>query len=389
MLVLFKEISNRIKPKLGSPCIDNWVFKLHYRATTVIFFVATILVTSREYIGEHIKCVSDSVNNKEFHKVIESFCFFSTTFTVIRDEFNFGFGDPPHPGVFPYGLLSKPPIRKHLYYQWVPFVLFGQGVMFMLTHFLWKSWEMGRVRKLVSGLTYSSLAFLENSVMVDGKSIPSKKEKEITIRRIKDSFFENVKINRAWAPQLILCEILNFANVGLQAYITNKFLGGHFYTLGIKIFTQGHSILDDVFPKVTKCTFHKYGPSGTVQLHDALCIMALNIINEKIYIFLWFWFIFLLVLSGLVLVWRFASILLYSKSPVFGRIIFGFGAKKLSFWKLKTVTRKFTYADWLFLKYLSKNLDGLVFRELFGRIYEQLDDGAVFIGKEESGNKND
>ena len=34
--------------------------------------------------------------------------------------------------------------------------------------------------------------------------------------------------------------------------------------------------------QVTKCTFHKYGPSGTVTRHDGLCILALNIINEKV-----------------------------------------------------------------------------------------------------------
>ena len=63
-----------------------------------------------------------------------------------------------------------------------------------------------------------------------------------------------------------------------------------------------------VFPKMTKCTFHKwgqivmkakssvqlyilydlrYGPSGTIVNHDGLCILPINIINEKIYVFLW------------------------------------------------------------------------------------------------------
>ena len=37
-----------------------------------------------------------------------------------------------------------------------------------------------------------------------------------------------------------------------------------------------------VFPKVTKCTFHKYGPSGTVERIDGLCVLPLNIVNEKI-----------------------------------------------------------------------------------------------------------
>jgi hypothetical protein len=43
-----------------------------------------------------------------------------------------------------------------------------------------------------------------------------------------------------------------------------------------------------VFPKLTKCTFYKYGFSGTVEKKDGLCVLPLNIINEKIYILVWF-----------------------------------------------------------------------------------------------------
>ena len=32
---------------------------------------------------------------------------------------------------------------------------------------------------------------------------------------------------------------------------------------------------------------------------DGLCVLPLNIINEKIYVFLWLWFIFLAVVSGI------------------------------------------------------------------------------------------
>merc|ERR1711997_1331146 len=56
-------------------------------------------------------------------------------------------------------------------------------------------------------------------------------------------------------------------------------------------------------------TFHKYGPSGTVEKKDGLCVLPLNIINEKIYIFIWFWLVFLAVVTGLVLLYRFALIL--------------------------------------------------------------------------------
>ena len=62
------------------------------------------------------------------------------------------------------------------------------------------------------------------------------------------------------------------------------------------------------FSQVTKCVFHKYGPSGTIQKHDALCILPLNIINEKIYIFLYFWFVFLAAVSAVWLVYRLLTV---------------------------------------------------------------------------------
>jgi hypothetical protein len=56
------------------------------------------------------------------------------------------------------------------------------------------------------------------------------------------------------------------------------------------------------FFRITKCTFHKYGPSGTIERHDAMCVLALNIINEKIYVMLWFWLIILAVMTSLYMV---------------------------------------------------------------------------------------
>ena len=35
-----------------------------------------------------------------------------------------------------------------------------------------------------------------------------------------------------------------------------------------------------IFPRVTKCTFNKFGPSGSLQRRDAMCVLPVNIINE-------------------------------------------------------------------------------------------------------------
>ena len=95
-----------------------------------------------------------------------------------------------------------------------------------------------------------------------------------------------------------------------------SFLGYQFTTYGWDVLTVTAQSPEDradpmnmVFPKVTKCTFHKYGPSGTITQHDGLCILALNIINEKIYVFLWFWFDFVAIFSAMAILYRMVMLL--------------------------------------------------------------------------------
>ena len=140
------------------------------------------------------------------------------------------------------------------------------------------------------------------------------------------------------------------ANVLCQIYFMNFFLGGQFFTYGWDVIRISelpmHERVDPmskVFPKVrrvwsgwfgfgqaaifsvviyiytntyllylffqmTKCTFNKYGPSGTVEITDGLCLLAINIITEKIYVFLWFWFMLLAGFTAVHLILRFVSI---------------------------------------------------------------------------------
>ena len=114
-------------------------------------------------------------------------------------------------------------------------------------------------------------------------------------------------------------------------FLMNRFFDGAFLTFGIDVLRFLESDQEDrvdpmiyVFPRMTKCTFYKYGVSGEVERHDAVCILPLNVVNEKIYVFLWFWFLFLGVLSFITVLYRVTAPLRSSHSSSFYSYYFFF-----------------------------------------------------------------
>lgn len=340
--------------------IDNPAFRVHYRLTFAILLACTTLVCSRQYIGEHIRCIATGVPNN----VVNTYCFFTATYTVPDTNHS------AHPGVGPVYWDSR--TVRHSYYQWVPFVLFGQALLFYLPHLMWRSYEAGTIRLLVNGLQrlYLKVDGDQDVAVPGARSIPSEATRWAKLREVMNHLdtVTRFRLNRNWAAVLIGCEVLNLVNVVFQMKLMDKFLGGQFYGYGLHAFDDdnGDRLFDRVFPKMTKCDFHKFGPSGTMQTHDAMCVMALNIINEKIYAVLWFWFVLVLLpVSVAALVWRVVQYALHSRES-FNRLLLREASPgvRLDPVDLAIITRQTTYSDWLFMYYLSGNMDGAVFRDL-------------------------
>ena len=53
------QVFESVKPlfKLDTICIDNNVFRLHYKATFISLLIASLLVTAKQYIGDPIDCM--------------------------------------------------------------------------------------------------------------------------------------------------------------------------------------------------------------------------------------------------------------------------------------------------------------------------------------------
>ena len=102
--------------------IDNFAFKLHYRVTFVVMLVCTALVSTRQFIGDPISCISDGVPGG----TLDLYCWIHSTFSVksrwgdVKDEYGEGLPhkvgmNQPHPGVAPPQPDEE--VVYHRYYQ--------------------------------------------------------------------------------------------------------------------------------------------------------------------------------------------------------------------------------------------------------------------------------
>ncbi|KAK3854890.1 hypothetical protein Pcinc_038670 [Petrolisthes cinctipes] len=361
--MVFKAISSiKIKVQL-KPVVDNLVFRLHYRYTYVIFMVSCLLATLYDTIGDKIECIT-SVDSDSFSDVVNSYCFIMGTFTVDRLH-----GEKPgvntaHPGVGPQQPGDE--LTYHTYYQWVPFVLFIQGVMFYIPHWLWKKSEGGLFRIIIQDLSISD--YLGSNL----KNYSGRKER---FNALSTYITHHMNAHRSWAFKFFLCEALNLCVVVGTLFFTDWFLGGEFLTYGTSVFDVAKLDPENrtdpmayVFPRMAKCTFKSFGPSGTIQIRDVMCLIATNIINEKIYLFLWVWIVLLTTVTSAWIVYRILTIVL----PFFRIFLLKARANSAMSSEVSKVMRMASLSDWFLLYNLAKNMEKTVFSEFIQHLAEDL-----------------
>ena len=257
-----------------------------------------------------------------------------------------------HPGVGPEPLLYNER-RVHGYYQWVPFVLLLQGIFFYFPHWIWKQYEDGKIGKLTEGHR--------------GINMRSSEDRRSRCNMLASYLENTLGTNGPLALTFVICELLNALNAVGNIFFIDHFLGGAFFTYGLRVFklidmdqVERNDPMIQVFPRMTKCTFHKFGYSGSVETHDALCLLSVNIFNEKIYIFAWFWLIILSGLSALILFYR----LIMLASLFVRRFVIQRQAPTTERESAVSVVNSIRFGDYFLLHLLGKNLDGFHFKQL-------------------------
>jgi len=338
------------------PSVDNFVLHMHYRITFLIFMIASSLVMAKEFLGKPISCLTKGTIPGN---VLDIYCFIMSTFSVPRHYAKPLGEGVPFAGV---GLATdEDEIVYHAYYQWVPLLLFIQGMLFYAPRYFWKSAEGGLFEVVLGGL---------NKPVVE----QSKRAKQHKV--LSKYIIQNLSLHNKYAASFFLVELLAFANVVANLFLTNKFLGGTFFEYGPQVidFVDTPDInrtdpMVKIFPTISKCNFRTFGPSGTVEVHDTMCVLAVNILNQKVYILLWFWLLILAVVTGLWILYRLATIFL----PPFRLWLLKVRAQMAGYDNLSRIQQHCELGDWFLLHQLGRVLEPSVYAEFLQELANQLE----------------
>ena len=236
------------------------------------------------------------------------------------------------------------------YYQWVPFMLALHGVLFYVPHWLWTLSEDGRMAAMVQDIR---LPVLDRGVL------------KARVTNLAVYLRQTMGTYQGYFVRFVLCDALNVANVIGTIYCIDRFLGNKFLDYGnqvVSYLSSGgeFSPFSTTFPKQAKCQMSYFGSSGTTSHVDGLCVLALNVLNEKVYLVLWFWLIFLSALSTVVFLGR----LLLMLVRVFRVPMLQHKAHFTFHNEMKRGVESLQVGDFFLLSLMARNMDVTAFRLL-------------------------
>ncbi|KAG0712606.1 Innexin inx2 [Chionoecetes opilio] len=358
MFDVFRELKGHISTSGATQARVSSLLLFTSKLCMLITLLACVLVTAKNYIGDNIKCITGF--EKQEHKAIETYCFIASTFTMV----DLHKGVSPHPGVGPVHTQTSPegePVegerRVHAYYQWVPMVLVLQAVAYYFPIWAWKRIDRGFFETIICQLDKVHIGEVTQN-----------------IQSSVQFFGSSLNTHRTYAINFLLCECAAFAISVGNLFFTNTFLGGEFFQFGpaaLKYLnsdaTDPSNPLNQIFPKVAKCTWHKFGPSGTIQVHDSMCVLPLNIVNEKTYIFLWVIYIFTAAICGVLLL---LNLMLFIMPGVRNALLLYKVRKHETKINLQHILQKCNYGDWFLLFHFQKNM--VYYKEWLARARDEV-----------------
>jgi hypothetical protein len=356
VVALFGAVKSLLSPKSKGADISTSAFKVA-RWTGIVMIMFSILTTSKQFFGEPIQC-----SNQQLPKgMFSSYCFMAGTITIAHEERTEDLPEThAHLGISSH---QTGKVLQHNYYQWVPFVLFLQAVLFYSPYRLWKMVEGGKLDKLLAKVSNDPLTEtpLNEQVQGIGKFLAAK------------PCWYNV-----FARKMFLAEIGILLVSVLQMYLLDIIFEGKFFGLGHDFMSVTYPweharVVEEVFPLVTNCRMKYIGTSGSPIQDSGLCILSINILNQKIFLISWYLHIFIISFTSIKVLLDIVLILAPGARYVMLRSLAG----GLPSHVLSQVNRHGSFGFYTLLTLIAKNVDGAQFEALLLNLADNIPGGNV------------
>ncbi|VDN54171.1 unnamed protein product [Dracunculus medinensis] len=263
--------------------------RLSSTITVCILAISSAILLSTHVLGEPITCWTPAQFTKTWVDFVNQYCYVHGTYFVPLEE----------------GLDYSPLERRKFpinYYQWVPYILAAQALLYYLPRFIWRCF-----------CSFSGYDLIEAIHQVENNWQDLKRNEEKFKARL--ATFEKQSAIFIWDGILLarkkrlhylpfyyfLYIFLQACNSWVQFIWLNASIQSATYTL------WGPSIISDLFhgvdwqvsghfPRITHCDFSRRRPAS-VQLDTVLCVLTLNIYYEKLLLFLWFWMLIIAIVT--------------------------------------------------------------------------------------------
>lgn len=250
-------------------CDDDFYDRLSRRYSVILLVIFTILVSTKQYVGEPIACFCPAHFTGTHVEYTNNICWISNTYFVSFDRLL-----PKYP---------DPKTERFIYfYQYVPLILIVQAIFFYLPSLIWSSLNSKSGYDLGMLVTYSRLIDTYTSEVREtsvrhlaryiDRTLEYHRQKRLeyldqmnsmkcsSISSICSFFFMNNHIKMhdhhlMWA--FLFSKILYLLNAIGQLYLLNFFLGNDYHMYGFAViralFTGNNEnwTVTPRFPRVT------------------------------------------------------------------------------------------------------------------------------------------
>eukprot|EP00088_Acartia_fossae_P006229 TRINITY_DN1286_c0_g1_i5.p1 TRINITY_DN1286_c0_g1~~TRINITY_DN1286_c0_g1_i5.p1 ORF type:complete len:388 (+),score=39.41 TRINITY_DN1286_c0_g1_i5:80-1243(+) len=344
VLALFGAIKGFLVPDSKAD-IANYVLCFS-RFMFVILLAFSILPTAKQYFGEPITCNPTHATSALKANLINNYCYINGTTTVIpRDRTRRFMHNEIYRGIFTATHDNDDFIEvRHTYYQWVPFILFLQALAFYLPFHMWSRTVGERIDKLLVKVSKDPLT----STSVSDQVLDLCKFLED-----KPNYFNSHAYKRFFIDGLAL-----FLAV-IQMYILDLIFMGQYFGLGCDFYTIRNAfweyqlIVEEMFPIATKCGLPWMSTGGEWTTEHALCVMNINILNQKLFVISWLLHMSFICVALLMFVWEMLVIMV----PFLRYVVLRYSVSNVNGRVLSYVHRRCSYGQYVLLTILAQNMD--------------------------------